>query len=229
MNDKGTDSVAPDNRKDKVRYYKRNFWSEENLKFSQPHYRLEKSARLISKLVDGRKCTLLDVGCGPGTLMHLLPPNIEYYGIDIAIHRPAPNLAEADFLESPIRFGDRHFDIVVAQGFFEYVGDLQAQKFAEIARLLNSGGKFILSYWNFGHINRHVYWPFSNIQPLDDFRRSLARYFLVDRAFPASHNWCHSEPNRGLVKAINMRIDANIPVISPRLAVEYFFICSPRL
>lgn len=211
-----------------VRYYKRDFWSEENLKFSQPWYRLEKSSQLISRLAGGRECALLDVGCGPATLMRMLPPNISYYGIDIAIHEPAPNLLEADFLESPVRFADRRFDIVIAQGVFEYVGEFQSQKFAEIAELLTGGGRFIVSYTNFAHRKRQVYWPFSNIRPLADFRADLARYFTIDRCFPASHNWKHGQPGRKLVKAVNMRVSMNIPVLSPVLAVEYFFVCSAR-
>ena len=59
--------------------------------------------------------------------MPLLHPNIQYYGIDIAIHDPAPNLIEADFLEAPIRFDGKRFDMVVAQGVFEYVGNLQTR------------------------------------------------------------------------------------------------------
>jgi hypothetical protein len=30
------------------------------------------------------------------------------------------------------------------------------------------------------------------------------------------------------MRAANMRLNINIPVVSPALAVEYFFICSPR-
>ena len=82
---------------DTAQKYKKDFWDKENLKFTRPHYRLEKAARLINELAQGRKCTLLDIGCGPATLMRLLAPNIEYHGIDIAIHDPAPNLMEADF------------------------------------------------------------------------------------------------------------------------------------
>src|SRR5262245_7199315 len=82
-----------------VKYYKRDFWSEENLKFTQPHFRLRKAARIINKMARGNECDLLDVGCGPATLMKLLDENIHYYGMDIAIQEPAQNLIEADFLE----------------------------------------------------------------------------------------------------------------------------------
>lgn len=208
--------------------YKKDFWSQENLKYSKPHHRLEKSARIINRLAQGRECTLLDVGCGPATLMSLLRPNIQYHGIDIAIHVNAPNLVEADFLDAPIKFGGKTFDMVVAQGVFEYVGDFQARKFAEISQLLNDNGTFIVSYVNFGHRDKNIYWPYSNVQALDDFRQSLARYFAIQRFFPTSHNWHHLEPSRRLVRKANMYLNISIPFASRVLAVEYFFICSKR-
>jgi SAM-dependent methyltransferase len=208
--------------------YKKDFWSQENLKYSKPHHRLEKSARIINRLARGRECTLLDVGCGPATLMSLLRPNIQYHGIDIAIHADAPNLVEADFLDAPIKFGDKPFDIVVAQGVFEYVGDFQARKFAEISQLLNDDGVFIVSYVNFGHRGRNIYWPYSNVQELGDFRQHLARYFVIQRFFPTSHNWHHLEPSRRLVRKANMYLNIDIPFVSRVLAVEYFFVCSKR-
>lgn len=205
---------------------RKDFWSKANLKFGQPWYRLEKSARIISKLARGRECTLLDIGCGPATLSRLLPGNVQYHGIDIAIHDPASNLLEADIVETPIRFHDKRFDIIIAQGIFEYVGDCQSRKFAEIAQLMDDGGVFITSYWNFGHRRPRVYEKFSNVQAFEDFRKDLARHFVVDRFFPTSYNWDHGEPNRRLIKAANMHLNMNIPLISPKLAVEYFFICS---
>ena len=208
--------------------YKKDFWSEENLKYSRPHFRMEKASRLINRLARGRERTLLDVGCGPATLASLLDPNVKYHGIDIAIQRPAPNLIEADFLEMPIRFEDKKFDIVIAQGVFEYVGNFQSQKFAEIAQLLNGDGIFVVSYVNFDHRQKDVYWPYSNVQPFGDFRRSLAKHFTINRFFPTSYNWNHWEPGRKLLRAVNMQMNFNIPVVGPALAVEYFLICSPR-
>jgi SAM-dependent methyltransferase len=208
--------------------YKKDFWKEENLKYSRPHYRMEKAARLINRLARGHECMLLDVGCGPATLRSLLDPNISYHGIDIAIHDLAPDLIESDFLEEPIQFGGQHFDIVVAQGVFEYLGKFQSQKFAEIAQLLVPGGRFIVSYVNFGHHRRDIYWPYSNVQPFNDFRRTVAEHFKVVRYFPTSYNWNHSEPGWPLVRSVNMRININIPVIGPALAVEYFLICAAR-
>jgi SAM-dependent methyltransferase len=207
-------------------YYKRDVWSEENLKFDEPWYRLEKSTRLITKLARGKECSLLDIGCGPATMGRMLPPNIKYYGIDIAIHHPAPNLIEADLVEAPIRFRDERFDIVIAQGVFEYLGEFQSQKFAEISQVLNETGTFIVTYTNFGHRKPRIYGLFSNVQPISAFRDNLAQFFKIEKSFPASHNWKHDQPNRPLVKALNMRVNANIPVLSRVLGVEYFFICS---
>ena len=209
--------------------YQREFWSEANLVFSQPHYRLEKCARIIRKLAQGQPCSLLDVGCGPAALRRLLPPNIEYYGMDLAIHDQGPNLIEADLLKSPIRFADKKFNIVLAQGFFEYMADAQSQKFAEIAEILERDGKFIVSYWNYAHRNTQIYFAHSNVRPVAEFREDLARYFNIERSFPASHNWYHGSPSRKINKALNMHINMHIPVVSPLLGVEYLFICSARL
>jgi SAM-dependent methyltransferase len=218
-------SIIPDGNTGSM-LHKKDFWSKENLRYNRPHYRLEKSARIINKIASDRTCTLLDVGCGPAALRPLLSPGIQYYGIDIAIHDKAPNLIEADFLEAPINLADKSFDIIVAQGVFEYVGDFQAKLFSEIARLLNDNGTFILSYVNFDHRNRDIYWPYSNVQSFNDFRQNLMRHFEILRFFPTSHNWRHNEPGRKILKAINMNVDINIPFISRVLAVEYFFICS---
>ena len=208
--------------------YKKEFWSEENRRYSRPHYRLEKAARIINRLAGGGERDLLDVGCGPATVHSFLQPNIHYYGIDIAIHDPAPNLLEADLMETPIGFGSRKFDIILAQGFFEYAGEHQSEKFAEIAKILNPTGVFLVSYVNFDHRKHSIYWPYSNVQPLGEFRRSLERVFKVRRSFPTSHNWGHWEPGKKLLQTANMHINVNIPVISRALGVEYFFLCSPR-
>ena len=158
--------------------------------------------------------------------MTVLRQNIGYYGIDIAIHEPASNLLEYDFLEAPISFNGKRFDIVLAQGVFEYVGTLQDQKFAEISSLLKDDGRFVVSYVNFDHRARSIYWPYSNIQSMSAFRRSLSAHFKIERSFPTSHNWHHSEPGKRLLQSVQLPMTVNVPVISRNLAVEYFFICS---
>ena len=211
-----------------VTYHKKDLWKGENANYSRPHYRLEKAARIVNRISAGKTVLLLDVGCGPAALAGLLEPNIKYYGVDIAIHAQAPNLLEVDLMESPIKFADNRFDIVIAQGFFEYAGEFQDQKFAEIAQVLREDGTFIVSYVNFGHRDKFIYELYNNVKPIAEFRASLARHFTVRKSFPTSHNWRHFEPNRKLVKAVNMHFNANVPFVSPLLVVEYFFICSRR-
>ena len=206
--------------------YKRDFWVGENLKYVKPHFRLTKAARIANRMARGRQCNLLDVGCGPATLARLLNKNIEYYGIDIAIHDPAPNLLEADFLATPIRFGEKQFDIAVVQGVFEYIGKYQAQKMREIRDVLKKDGRALISYVNFDHVHKHVYFPYSNVQSFDDFRGGLEEVFRVETYFPTSHQWRHREPSRELAKAVQMHVNVNVPFLSRMFAVEYFFICS---
>lgn len=208
--------------------HKRDFWIKENRKHIPPHFRLRKCARIVNAVAHGRTCDLLDVGCGPATLASLLDKSISYYGIDIAIQKPATNLREADILREPVAFDDMTFDIVVAQGLFEYMADRQSQKFGEIARILRRDGTFIVSYTNFGHRDARLFKAFSNVQTVESFQRDLERHFRVERRFPGSHNWHGGQPARKVIMAANKYVSFDIPFLSPRLAVDYFFVCRPR-
>lgn len=209
-------------------FKEKDFWLEENLRYSYPDFRLEKCARIVNALSRDKCCDLLDVGCGPATLEGLLQTNITYYGIDIAVHDSASNLLEFDFAQNAIGFGDKHFDIVVAAGVFEYLGGLQNKKFSEILSLLNKKGKFLVTYKNFHHINDRLidHSVYNNIQPIEVFKESLESCFRVDKWFPSSHNWHCSEPRREFLKKIQLSLETTIPIISSMLAVNYFFICS---
>ena len=210
-------------------YYKRDFWVEENTKYSEPHHRMRKVARLANRLSGSKSSRLLDVGCGPATLQGLLEPHIAYFGIDIAIHEPAPNLKESDILEEPINFDNRPFDIVVAQGLFEYLGDRQSRKFREIADVVSDTGSIIITYVNFDHRRPNLYWPYSNVQSPAKFRSSLAETFVVERQFATAHNWNHTEPTRRLICAPNMYLNVRVPYLTSRLAVEYVYVCRRRV
>ena len=219
-----------------AQYYKRDFWQVENRKYANPGFRMLKTSGLLRQLAreSGRQCDLLDVGCGPAALGRLTGPDIRYHGIDIALAPDLqgagamPNLREVDFLQAPIGFDDKKFDFVVALGVFEYVGEFQQQKIAEIADLLNPGGKFIVSYVNFAHRKRDIYWPYSNVRDIAEFRSGLAEHLDVIRYFPVGHNWNHSEPRRPLLQAVQLHFNARIPLVSPMLAVEYLFVCGRR-
>jgi SAM-dependent methyltransferase len=210
-----------------ARQYKRDFWDGESGKFAEPHFRMRKAARVVRRLTGGRACDVLDLGCGPAAFGQLMPGNVRYYGIDIAIQDPAPNLIEMDMLETPISFRDMKFDVILAQGVFEYFGRSQSQKFAEIRDSLKADGKFVVTYTNFAHIHKNIYHAYSNVQQQEDFRRGLRQYFVIERSFPGSHNWNHSMPKRKSLQLAQARFDINVPVLSPMLAVDFFYICRP--
>jgi SAM-dependent methyltransferase len=204
------------------------FWTDEHRHFVDPHFRLRKSARLINKMASDRPCTLLDVGCARAALHPLLRPTIDYFGIDIAIAQPAANLKEIDLLDNPIDFDGRRFDFVVAQGLFEYLEGVQEDKFHEIAKILSPTGHFIVTYENFDHRRPSIYRAYSNVQNPAAFQRSLEREFVVDRRVATSLNWTHSQPVRPLVRWVNMPLWPPLPMLTGKLAVEYFFVCSAR-
>jgi SAM-dependent methyltransferase len=209
-----------------IKYYKKDFWSGENPKYSEPHFRMRKVARLVRRLAHNRRCTLLDVGCGPAALADLMPSNVDYYGIDISIPEPARNLLEVDIVEAPIAFERMKFDFVVAQGLFEYLGEYQSEKFAEIAEVLKDNGKFVLTYMNFDHRHQEIYWPYSNVQSSTEFLNDLGRFFRIERRFAGAHNWNHSLPNKKFMRLSQAHLNIYVPVVSPKLAVDYFYVCS---
>ena len=211
-----------------AKYYKKDYWQESNLAFTKPHFRLEKCAQIINTRAKNRECRLLDIGCGPATLTELLHSNIHYYGIDIAIHRNGNNFIESDIVQNTIDFNGMHFDFVVASGLFEYLGDFQCRKFAEINKILNDDGEFILTYSNIKHRRFRPEQPWNNVQTISEFGRDLADYFLVKRFFASSHNRFFYAPQNPWMKKIQMKINTYLPILSPWLAVEYFFICSRK-
>jgi SAM-dependent methyltransferase len=209
-------------------YRTKDYWIVENAQYAEPSFRLQKCARIVNEIARGRACNLLDVGCGPAALRELLSPNVSYFGLDIAIQEPASYLREVDFGPNEISFGEKRFDIVTALGVFEYMGQHQNRKFEEIRDILNKDGKFIMSYINFGHARRKVWPNYNNVQPIATMTQSVEKIFQVERRFPVSHHWRQKQPGKNAIPAIQMRLNFNIPLVSPRLAVEYFFICSHR-
>jgi SAM-dependent methyltransferase len=206
----------------------RDYWVVENAQYAEASFRLRKCARVINELAADRECALLDVGCGPAALRSLLNPDINYHGIDIAIHQPAGYLRELDTTREPIAFDNKRFDFVVAFGFFEYMGQQQGRKFEEIRRVLKDDGTFMMSYINFGHFRRKVWPNYNNVQSIAEMTKSLNEVFQVERRFPASHHWRQKQPGQNSFPSLQMRLNFNIPIFSPLLAVEYLFICSKR-
>jgi cyclopropane fatty-acyl-phospholipid synthase-like methyltransferase len=133
-----------------------------------------------------------------------------------------------DFLDQSISFRGQSFDLIVAQGVFEYVGRFQSRKLKEIRDLLRDGGTFVVTYTNYAHRQKTHYWAHNNIQQPAEFRRELEQFFRVEKCFPSAHHWKQIHPSRRLMRALQARLDVTIPVISTLFAVDYLYVCSPR-
>ena len=96
--------------------------------------------------------------------------------------------------------------------------------------MLNGSGTFVAVVHQLRPSRREIYRPYSNVQPLRTISgRSLSRtFFRIDRYFPGLAQLESRPAQPQLIKAVNMHVNVNIPLISPVLAVEYFFICSSR-
>jgi SAM-dependent methyltransferase len=209
-------------------YFDKGFWKTENLRYVEPHFRLQKIGKVVNALAAGRTSSLLDVGCGPAALAFVLEDNVHYHGMDIAIQVARPNLREVDFVKSEIAWEGESFDFVVASGVFEYLGEMRLQKMEEIRRLLRPNGRLIVSYVNFQHIHRVISAIYNNVQPIASFRGELERFFTVTRSFPVAYNWQGTPPRRPFLKRLEMHFNVDVPIVARLLAVEYCFICTPR-
>jgi cyclopropane fatty-acyl-phospholipid synthase-like methyltransferase len=137
-------------------------------------------------------------------------------------------LIETDFVAQPIRFQDKTFDIVVAMGVFEYMGEHEEEKLVEIESLLKPGGRFLMSYINFDHFRRIIYPAYNNVQSIDALKAKVSRVFHIDRCYPVSHHRRHKQPGKNALPAVQMQFNLNIPFLSSWLAVEYFCLCSRK-
>ena len=209
-------------------YYDKSFWIEENSIYIPANFRMRKCARFLNQQINDRPRDLLDLGCGPATLRQILDPNFNYHGIDIALHYEAPYLIEDDFVAQKVSFRDKRFDVVVALGVFEYMGSHQDEKFEEIRDLMNEGGTFIMSYINFDHFRSIIYPIYNNVQRIQEMKHALSHYFDVQKVFPSSHHWRHKQPGKNALPRLQMHFSTHVPLLSTKLAVEYFFVCSPR-
>lgn len=111
----------------------------------------------------GEKYRLLDLGCGPGSMVEYLKhiPNLEIYGIDISpamlkiAREKYPNIT---FLESDaedLPFDDGYFDVVLCSGMLHHFPSLDPI-LLEIKRVLKDGGAFIAREPNERNFSNHV-------------------------------------------------------------------------
>lgn len=209
-------------------YQSRGYWIEENLRYKHVYFRTVKIAHIINRLSRGKQCDLLDIGCGPETLSTLLEPNINYFGIDIAIHSPKQNLIELDIVHNPIEFREKSFDFVVAAGLFEYLGDQYEKKYSEIQRLLKPGGKFIVTYMNMKHCTKPYFPTWNYITSIERFKADLRKYFHVYHSFPSYYSNQPGDLTGSMIRKLQLHLNVNIPLLADKYGVNYIYITGPK-
>jgi ubiquinone/menaquinone biosynthesis C-methylase UbiE len=124
-----------------------------------------KFRRIVKEI--GNVSRHLDFGCGPGTLINLLPANISAVGVDIAASQLSyaeenyggPKKEFVRIESSQLPFSDGSFDSISCIEVIEHL-DLKvtADIFTEFFRVLRPAGKLIVTTPNYGSL-----WPFIEI------------------------------------------------------------------
>ncbi len=95
---------------------------------------------------------ILDIGCGSGLLISVLPPRSSYTGVDrdtAVVEADKRRFPYFDFhcldaVTSLFPFHDEQFDVVVMAAFLEHV-DQPKVMFTEIKRVLKPGGRVLVT------------------------------------------------------------------------------------
>jgi len=107
-------------------------------------------ALLAEFAVAAKTRDLLDLGCGPGTLVDHLPNSIQYVGIDLSVayielareRHPSAEFHAADV--NSVDLGMRNFDTVTAMGLFHHLEDHEVHQLLKTAKeVLRPGGQFL--------------------------------------------------------------------------------------
>jgi 2-polyprenyl-3-methyl-5-hydroxy-6-metoxy-1,4-benzoquinol methylase len=162
---------------------------------STPHSRFfnERLRLVLERLGSVGSGKLLDVGCGPGMLLHRLAGGpLDIFGIDqspdMIAEARARTLGQANVMVGRLEhlpYQDQSFDVVVGLGVLEYLPE-QGRALAELARVAKPNSLVILSMVN--KLSLYRCWERSVDKPLHE----LLTRMHGDSVFPEPAMRLHS-------------------------------------
>ncbi len=132
--------------------------------FSQTRKKVwEEMEYLASKVGEGAR--VLDIGCGNGRLLQVLPGDIQYLGVDLSAKLvrearksyPGKRFITGDFLSLPYAKLSKDYDFVFAIAVFHHLPTKRARLhfLGKVKKLLGKGGKLMLTVWNLWKEKKH--------------------------------------------------------------------------
>ena len=115
---------------------------------------------MIWKMTSNKKCKILDVGCGDGSLLEPFSKHQDCYGVDISeaqlkiAHEKNMKTFRVDLEVDELPFPQGFFDLVVCSETIEHLLDID-NLLLEINRALRFDGIFILTFPN---VNQPISW-----------------------------------------------------------------------
>ena len=177
-----------------VGFYDEVFQRNQGIQCKWHHHKFR---RIVKEI--GNVSRHLDFGCGPGTLLNLLPKGISAVGVDIAApqlsyaeqHYAAPNREFIRIDSSQLPFADQSFDSVSCVEVIEHLELRHSTAiFSEFRRVLKPSGKLVVTTPNYASL-----WPlvevmvnrFSGVcyeeQHITRFRHASLDNLLIETGF----------------------------------------------
>lgn len=161
------------------------------------------------------KQTILDIGCGNGRLLKILPSKINYAGIDQSknLIKEAKKEFNKDYNKNikfktgnllAIKEKDNHFDIVLAIAVLHHIPSdgYRKQAFSELQRVLKPNGILIMSNWNLFQDKYLPYLKQKTIKSLDNNDGVIP--WKDQNGTILAQRYCHAFTPIELVNLLNM-------------------------